>query len=188
MAQTVTASLTREVDPRVLQEWLAAGEAIVIDVREPNEYAAAHIPGSQSMPLSVFRPEAVPAGGAKKVVLHCASGMRAGEACKKLAEIGRTDVYLFRAGMQGWQAAELPVEGSGKQVVDVLRQVQLVVGTMILAGVLLGHFVAPGWLILSGFAGCGLLLAGLTGECPLALLLAKMPWNQGGAACPLEKR
>jgi len=90
--------------------------------------------------------------------------------------------------MQGWQAAELPVEGSGKKVIDVLRQVQMTVGTMILAGVLLGHFVAPGWLILAGFAGCGLLLAGLTGECPLALLIAKLPWNKSGAACPLERR
>ncbi len=188
MAQTVTASLTREVDPLVLQEWIAAGEAIVIDVREPKEFAAGHIPGSRSMPLSVFQPELVPVGGAQKVVLHCAAGTRAGEACRKLAEIGRNDVYLFRAGMQGWQAAELPVEGSGKKVIDVLRQVQMTVGTMILAGVLLGHFVAPGWLILAGFAGCGLLLAGLTGECPLALLIAKLPWNKSGAACPLERR
>jgi rhodanese-related sulfurtransferase len=188
MAQAVTASLTREVDPQVLQEWLLAGQAVVIDVREPNEFAAGHIPGSQSMPLSSFDPQAVPASGAKKVVLHCAAGSRAGEACKQMAAIGREDVYLFRAGMQGWQAANLPVEGSGKKVIDVMRQVQLVVGAMILTSVLLGHFVAPGWLVLAGFAGCGLLLAGATGECPLALVLAKMPWNSGqGASCPLQR-
>ena len=187
MAQAVTATLTREVDPQVLHEWVAAGQAMVIDVREPNEFAAGHIPGSQSMPLSTFKPEDVPTSETQKVVLHCASGTRAGEACKKLAAIGRTDTYLFRAGMHGWQAAELPVEGSGKQVIDVLRQVQMTVGTMILASVLLGHFVAEGWLILAGFAGCGLLMAGITGECPLALLIAKMPWNKNGAACPFER-
>jgi len=188
MAQSVTVPMTREVDPRVLQEWIEAGEAIVVDVREPKEFAAGHIPGSQSMPLSTFQPEQVPASGPKKVVLHCASGMRAGDACKRLAEIGRTDVYLFRAGMQGWQAENLPVEGSGKKVIDVLRQVQITVGLMILTGVLLGAFVAKGWLILAGFAGCGLLMAGITGECPLALLIAKLPWNSGPAACPFERK
>lgn len=183
MAQAATESLTREIDPLVLNEWLGHGDTVVVDVREPREYASGHIPGSVSMPLSSFDPMKVPESGDRKVVLHCASGMRAGQACQRLAAIGRTDVYLFRAGMQGWQGANLPVEGSGKQVVDVQRQVQMTVGAMILAGTLLGYLVAPAWLLLAGLPGVGLLMAGLTGVCPLAILVAKMPWNQDGAAC-----
>jgi hypothetical protein len=49
----------------------------------------------------------------------------------------------------------------------------------VVAGTLLGAFVHPAWLLLSGFVGAGLVFAGITNTCGLALLLARMPWNQG---------
>jgi hypothetical protein len=56
---------------------------------------------------------------------------------------------------------------------------------MALAGALLAWFVAPAFIILSGFVGLGLIVAGATDFCPMAILLAKMPWNQSsrGVSC-----
>ena len=66
----------------------------------------------------------------------------------------------------------------GKGVISIERQVRIGAGTMVLAGVLLGYYVHPGWYFLSGFIGCGLIFAGTTDWCGMGLLLAKMPWNQ----------
>ena len=63
-----------------------------------------------------------------------------------------------------------------------MRQVQIAAGSLVLAGVLLGAFVAPGFYALSGFVGAGLLFAGVSGFCGMARLLAVMPWNRRAQA------
>ncbi|WP_413168420.1 DUF2892 domain-containing protein [Capilliphycus salinus ALCB114379] len=59
-----------------------------------------------------------------------------------------------------------------------MRQVQIVAGSLVLTGTLLGALVSPWFLLLSGFVGAGLTFAGITNTCALALLLAKLPFNQ----------
>jgi hypothetical protein len=59
-----------------------------------------------------------------------------------------------------------------------MRQVRIVVGTLVALGVLLGFLVHPGFYGLSAFVGAGLLLAGVTGSCLLANLLARLPYNR----------
>jgi F0F1-type ATP synthase assembly protein I len=59
-----------------------------------------------------------------------------------------------------------------------MRQVQIVAGTLVVTGTLLGAFVSPWFLILSGFVGSGLVFAGVSNTCALAMLLAKLPYNQ----------
>lgn len=65
------------------------------------------------------------------------------------------------------------------------RQVRIAAGAIVFAGVLLGHFVNPAFIWLSGFVGAGLVFAGVTDWCGMGMLIAKMPWNQraGNAAC-----
>lgn len=65
---------------------------------------------------------------------------------------------------------------------SLLRQAQLVAGAMALLGFLLGTFVAPGFHVLSGVVGLGLLHAGLSGRCGMATLLGRLPWNRGAPA------
>jgi rhodanese-related sulfurtransferase len=62
--------------------------------------------------------------------------------------------------------------------ISLMRQVQIVAGSLVFAGTMLGVFVAPGFLILSGFVGAGLIFAGVTDTCAMANLLAKLPYNQ----------
>ncbi len=65
---------------------------------------------------------------------------------------------------------------------SLLRQAQLVAGGLTLAGFLLGTFVAPGFHLLSGIVGLGLLHAGLSGRCGMASLLGRLPFNRGAPA------
>lgn len=182
MAQLAQVPVTlEEVDAATLKEWLDAGEALLVDVREPAEYVAAHIPAARLVPASKFDPEMLAAQSPGRLVLHCASGQRAWGACQKLLACGCGDVFLFRGGVAGWREAGYEVAGTGKEPLSVLRQVQVTVGTMIVFGTVLGHTVAAGWLILPTFCGLGLLMAGLTGHCPLATAIARMPHNQRGA-------
>jgi hypothetical protein len=65
---------------------------------------------------------------------------------------------------------------------EINRQVQITAGLMILAGVVLGFLVAPGWFGLSAFVGAGLTFAGLSGTCAMARLLMLAPWNRARTA------
>ena len=66
--------------------------------------------------------------------------------------------------------------GGGR--LELIRQAQLVAGTMALLGATLGFFVAPGFIALAALVGIGLIHAGATGMCGMARLLALMPWNR----------
>jgi rhodanese-related sulfurtransferase len=59
-----------------------------------------------------------------------------------------------------------------------MRQVQIAAGSLVLLGLILSHAVAPGWIALTWFVGAGLMVAGITGFCGMARLLAVMPWNR----------
>jgi hypothetical protein len=92
------------------------------------------------------------------------------------------EIYNLEGGIMSWKDAGLPVIGTateGKAVPSIFRQVQMAVGTFVLVAVIAGF---SGWtpgFALAGFFGFMLALAGLTGWCGLAMLLARMPWNRG---------
>ena len=81
----------------------------VIDVREPSEYAAGHVPGAQNHPLSRFDAKQLPSG--KPVVLVCKSGGRSATALSKARAAGRTDVRHYRVGTMGWRQKGGDLEG-----------------------------------------------------------------------------
>lgn len=99
----------KELSPRQLDSMLAAGTAQVIDVREPDEFSAGHIPGAINLPLSGFRASALPEFPGKVLVLNCAAGRRSAMALDKCAA-ARAEVDTHLAGGFGaWRAAGLPV-------------------------------------------------------------------------------
>jgi len=73
----------------------------VVDVREPHEFAAGHIPNALNMPMSRFDPQELPDG--KPVVLVCQAGGRSRNALNKTRAIGREDVKHFAGGTTGWR-------------------------------------------------------------------------------------
>ena len=162
----------------------------LIDVRPPAEFAGVHVPGAVLNQLDGLDCGAViasrKAGSHEPIYILCHSGVRAKKAADKFAAFGFSECVVVEGGTQAWVDAGFPVERSAKQVLPLDRQLQITVGCMIIAGVLLGHFVNHNWIWLSGFVGCGLLMAGTTGFCPMRNLIALMPWNQSqpkGSCC-----
>lgn len=99
----------QEVDPTGLAAMLADGSALVVDVREPDEFASGHIAGALSMPLSSFQASKLPTASGKTIVLTCAAGRRSAMALDK-AGAARPDVATHLAGGMGaWRMAGLPV-------------------------------------------------------------------------------
>lgn len=167
------------IDAPTLKRWLDTGEAVLLDVREPAEYQAEHIAGATLLPLAAVSQSALPAYAGKKLVIHCRKGGRGGSACEKLlAQDPALDLYNLEGGISAWVGAGYPVQSSGKLFLPLDRQVQLTIGLGVLIGSILGYLVSPGFFLLSGFFGAGLTVAGLTGFCGLAVLMARMPWNQ----------
>lgn len=170
-----------------LQKLISNGKAAnLIDVRTPAEFESIHVPGAQSLPLDTLDCAALLArrdktGAGSPIYILCHSGVRAKKAAEKFAAVGFHDCVVVEGGTQAWAEAGLPVERGERSVLPLDRQLQITIGTIVLAGVLLSHFLNPAWIWLSGFAGCGLIFAGLSGICPMRSLIALMPWNQGKA-------
>ncbi|WP_374527536.1 rhodanese-like domain-containing protein [Novosphingobium sp.] len=100
----------KELSPNQLAAMLREDRALVVDVREPDEFAAGHIPGAVNMPLSGFRASQLPDPGDKVLVLNCAAGRRSAMALDKCgAAQAEVDTHLA-GGFGAWRAAGLPVE------------------------------------------------------------------------------
>ncbi|MBD9373333.1 rhodanese-like domain-containing protein [Rhizobium sp. ARZ01] len=175
--------MTNSIGASKAAEWIASGDAVLIDVREPDEFRAEHIASAASLPLSALGAQLaklqIPAG--RKVIFQCQMGGRSQKACQLAKERGEYIIYNLEGGINGWKAAGLPVVGTanqGKATPSIARQVQMTVGTFILAAVIAGF---SGWtpgFALAGFFGFMLAFAGITGWCGLAMMLSRMPWNR----------
>jgi rhodanese-related sulfurtransferase len=176
----------REIDAATAMSWFRAGEARILDVREPAEFASEHIRGAQSLPLGQINALRIAPRAGEKLVVVCASGRRSGMACERLAAEG-VEVYSLSGGLSGWKSAGGSVEVSARKVIPLERQVLLGAGFLVLTGVILSLVAHPYWMALSAFVGAGLMFAGITGFCGMALVLARAPWNQRGAEAGSSK-
>jgi len=95
--------------PQQIRDALARGEIVLIDVREPGEYAAERIHGAILYPLSTFDPGALPDEVGKQVVLQCGSGKRSEMAFKKALAAGVKVRSHMGGGILAWKADGLPV-------------------------------------------------------------------------------
>lgn len=158
--------------------------ALLVDVREPDEHARARIPGATNLPLSRLHEAELAVQDGRPVLFHCRSGARtAGNAAALAGKAGETcQAFIVQGGLDAWKAAGLPVAEDRRQPLELMRQVQIAAGSLVVLGVGLGAVVHPGFFALSGFVGAGLVFAGVTGTCGLARVLRMMPWNRGLAA------
>ncbi len=174
--------LSADVARRLLQ----AGDAVLVDVRSADEHARERIPGAQHVPLAQWQG---PGAGrlpmlaqARAVIFHCRSGQRTRAAAAALAGCVPCEAFVLEGGLDAWVRAGLPVARDASQPLELQRQVHIAAGALVALGTLLAATASPWFLLVPGFVGAGLVLAGATGFCGMARLLARMPWNRGMAA------
>lgn len=177
----MTAKLTT-LSPAEVKARLDTGRAVLIDIREPDEFARSHVPGAQSQPLSGWEAAHLTIDPDADVVFTCRSGMRTSGACDRLAARVAGEAYVLAGGLDAWAKAGLPVATDAKAPLEIMRQVQIAAGSLVLLGVILGFTVAPAYFGISAFVGAGLTFAGVTGFCGMARLLMLAPWNRRAAA------
>ena len=163
-----------------LQQEQLRGRVQVIDVRSGAEWRTGHITGAEHMPLDELEGGQTPKSAAsdKVLVLVCQSGVRA-EKAQLLLKARGIEAEVLEGGMNAWVAAGLPQEQEeGRHGISLMRQVQLIIGSINLISLGAGLLHSPWWLTIPLFTSTGLLVAGISGTCGLALLLARMPWNR----------
>jgi rhodanese-related sulfurtransferase len=180
---------TATISPRQLYDLYESGRPVdLIDVRTPAEFRSLHATIARVVPLDELDPKSVieARAGSEQGPLYviCRSGTRSAKACERFRAAGYENVVDVAGGTLAWEQAGLPVV-RGQAMLPLDRQIQIAAGVIILAGFSLGELVNPMWFWLSGFVGCGLIFAGLSGFCPMGTVIARMPWNKagGGPAC-----
>jgi rhodanese-related sulfurtransferase len=169
--------------PDHVAELLEHGRAVLVDVREPDEFARRRVKGALSRPLSVFEDAPVRLEPGRDVVFACFTGVRTAANYERLrAVVVDGQAFVLEGGLYAWALAGLPLEEDRKAPLELMRQVQIAAGLLVLIGVGLGFAVSPAFFGVSAFAGAGLIFAGATGFCGMARLLAVMPWNRRAAS------
>jgi rhodanese-related sulfurtransferase len=153
-----------------------AGGARLIDIRGADEHARMRISGAVNVPLE--RIGDLPQDGGH-IVFHCKSGMRTAANAQQLRVAAQgAQAFILEGGIDAWRQAGHPTITDQSQPLEIMRQVQIAAGALVLLSVLLGLLVSPGYFGLSGFVGAGLMFAGITGWCGMANVLRLMPWNR----------
>lgn len=154
------------------------GKGIIVDVREPEEVAYESIDGAFNLPLSSLEQGDLKGLKLDKpVFLICQSGSRSKRAFKILQDRGFHNLTCIEGGLSSYK------KSGGKTVVSkgmfpLMRQVQITAGSLVFTGFLLSQLVHPWFIYLCAFVGLGLTFSGLSGLCPMARVLEKMPWNR----------
>lgn len=155
---------------------MQAGDAVLVDVRDAQEFAAEHVAGAVNLPLGGFSAaKLAEVAHGKTAVVMCKSGVRSGTACAALQAGG--DVRLLAGGLSYWAIAGLPVVRARTDrwhALPLERRVQVVVGLLVAVFGLLALLASPWFALGAVFIGGGLLNAGLTGWCGMAKVLARL--------------
>lgn len=149
-----------------------------INVCTKDEYKAKHIEGVRNIPLDQLPSRLHELADKQTIYVHCRSGNRSKRAIEEMERLGvRARLVNVEGGIMAWESAGLQTR-SLSSVLPMTQQVFVAAGSLILLGVFLVLTVDLAFLIIPGFIGAGLLFAGLTGWCGMAMLLSKMPWNK----------
>jgi glyoxylase-like metal-dependent hydrolase (beta-lactamase superfamily II)/rhodanese-related sulfurtransferase len=154
-----------------------ADAPLVVDVRLPAEYAAVHLEPSVSIPLDELARRRAELPHDRELVLVCRTGARARLAT---AQLGGYRTRVLEGGLVAWQEAGHPVI-EGKPHMSLERQVRVAAGTLACIGGVLAVAVSPWFGLLPAFIGAGLVYAGITDRCGMAMVLAKLPYNRRAA-------
>ncbi|MDB2682843.1 rhodanese-like domain-containing protein [Alphaproteobacteria bacterium] len=169
--------MKKNLSPLQAIDLLKKNQAILIDVREADEFKAEHIAWAISLPLTSFETDFTQLDLPKeiKIIFQCFKGSRGQKACDIICKNPscENEIFNLEGGIIAWKEAGLSIVKAGSSSkLSLFRQVQIIVGGLVALFVLLGF---PS---ISALLGLALCFAGITGWCGLAMLLSKMPWNK----------
>jgi rhodanese-related sulfurtransferase len=168
----------KTISPQRAAELMRKG-AMLVDIRDADEHARERIPGARNHALARLDQDSPARSGDDVLIFHCKSGMRTkGNADRLAAAACDCNAYILEGGLDAWKKAGLPVALDRKQPIEIMRQVQIAAGSLVLLGVALGAWLNPEFYAVSGVIGAGLIFAGVSGFCGMARLLSAMPWNK----------
>ena len=93
-----------------LKSIIKSDNAALIDVRQPSEYSAGHLPNAINIPLQTLVTDLDKIPSDRPVILYCTTGYRTAMGVMTLQMLGRTNVHGFPPSIQGWKAAGEPLE------------------------------------------------------------------------------
>lgn len=149
-----------------------------VDIREPDEFRREHIQGSRNIPLVRFSGHRRSEPDGPPVIFYCKSGVRSQQGIAKLGNWSNGSKYCLKGGLDQWKKCGFPTRQDKKAPLELMRQVQLLLGLLLVMSAIAGYMVSPHFLLVSLIIGSGLLVAGVTGFCGMARLLALLPYNR----------
>ena len=168
--------MSRIISPAEAKRLMDEENALLVDIRESEEFAGKCIEGARLESLSVL-PFLTPDPDRKRsAVFYCHSGKRTTDNATALEGRGFAATYLVEGGLAGWEKAGLPVVRRTVPL-PMSRQIQMAAGCLVFIFSLLSLGM-PVFLWLTLFVGMGLIFAGYTGICLMGKLLARLPWNR----------
>ena len=161
-------------------------KSVLIDVREYDEFDAEHIDGAINVPLSGFTsmaPGILNQLKDRQIAFVCRSGARSAQALQIAETMGFNDIHAYTSvdgGLQRWKAEGRPLVSARRASapMPLMRQVQLLVGVSLVLFTVLSWLLHPAFALGAAAMGAGLLHAGITGNCLMALILKWAPWNR----------
>lgn len=168
--------MLKDLSPGEAWELIQNQKAVLLDIREPDEIETSHIEGCVAAPLSIFPHALVPESTSEKpVIITCHSGRRVSDNMDMLEKSVKGPAYNLKGGIDAWEKAGLPLVRGRRFSME--RQVRMAAGSLVVAGLVLA-FASHWFVLLSLGVGCGLVYAGYSGTCGMAVVLEKMPWNR----------
>lgn len=161
-------------------ERVIANRAVLVDVREPAEYAESHLPGAINLPSTQFTPDAYLSFGAQPIYLICNSGSRAKQIAAELQKHGVTQVFLLAQQMdtltEARQFGHFLVANSTGWSID--RQFRMTLGLLLLT-FLLGYTLwSTLFMVIPVILSAGLIITAIIDRCYLRVGIAMLPWNR----------
>ncbi|TCO70987.1 rhodanese-like domain-containing protein [Rhodovulum euryhalinum] len=111
---------TEDVNGKTLEHWdindlqqgMAEGRVVLIDVRTPQEYMFEYIRGSLLLPMAAYDPSFLPQEGDKRIVFHCGSGVRSRKVAESYLAAGHDRAAHLQGGFAAWKTAHKPYIGT----------------------------------------------------------------------------
>ncbi|MDD4894626.1 MAG: MBL fold metallo-hydrolase [Candidatus Omnitrophica bacterium] len=182
------------ISPREAMALIAKDPQVkLLDVRSALEFIQVHIKDSTNVPIDIIPAKIDELSQFKQgYIVFCRTGNRSPMAADMLIQAGIHNVKVMDGGMQRWQKEGLPVI-KGEGGISLERQVRLIAGSLVLAGIMLALFAHWVFIFVPVFVSCGLIYAGLTDNCLMGMLLMKLPYNKklyktklGGGTCSMS--